>query len=85
MPYLDLRDFSPPDSLNRIVVVGSSGSGKSTMARELSRVLQAPHVELDAIRHGPHWTETPDKEFCSKIAVATQGERWVVDGNYRKK
>ena len=71
-----------PDSLQRIVVIGSSGAGKSMLARELSRILRVPHVELDAIRHGPNWTETPDKVFCEKIAAAIQGERWVVDGNY---
>ena len=75
-------DFRFPDNLKRIVVIGSSGSGKSTLARELSRVLRVPHVELDAIRHGPNWTETPDEVFRKKIVVAIQGERWVVDGNY---
>ena len=68
--------------MKRIVVIGSSGAGKSALARELSQVLGVPHVELDAIRHGPNWTETPDDIFREKIAVAIQGDRWVVDGNY---
>ena len=70
------------DDLNRVVVVGSSGSGKSTLAKGLSEVLGTPHIELDAIRHGPNWTETPDDIFREKIAEATQVDRWVVDGNY---
>ena len=76
------HEFRFPETLNRIVVIGSSGSGKSTLARQLSRVLCVTHVELDAIRHGPNWTETPDELFREKIAVAIQGERWVADGNY---
>ena len=71
-----------PDDLKRVVVVGSSGSGKTTLARAISRTLSVPHIELDAIRHGPNWTETPDDIFRQKIDEATQGDRWVVDGNY---
>lgn len=37
----------------RIVVKGSSGSGKSTVADELARRLGVPHIELDALHHGP--------------------------------
>ncbi|HTE18391.1 MAG TPA: AAA family ATPase, partial [Armatimonadota bacterium] len=44
----------------RIVVVGSSGAGKSTMAAALSQRLGLPHIELDALRHGPNWVEVPD-------------------------
>lgn len=68
----------------RVVVGGVSGSGKSTVARELARRLGAPHVELDALFHGPDWSPTPDDEFLRRVADATAGERWVVDGNYSR-
>ncbi|MCH8309410.1 MAG: AAA family ATPase [Chloroflexi bacterium] len=71
-----------PGDLKRIVVIGSSGSGKTTLARAISQTLGVPHVELDAIRHGPNWTEMPDDMFREKISEAIQGDRWVVDGNY---
>ena len=70
------------DALKRIVVVGTSGAGKTTLASDLSRLLDTPHVELDALRHGPNWTETPDDIFRQKIADALAGQNWVVDGNY---
>ena len=70
---------SPP---RRIVVVGTSGAGKTTFAGELARLLDAPHLELDAFRHGPNWTETPDDIFREKISDALSGQDWVVDGNY---
>ena len=69
-------------SLRRIVILGTTGSGKSTLARELAQILRVPVVELDAIRHGPNWTETPDDVFRQRIADALRAEGWVVDGNY---
>src|ERR671939_2138225 len=71
--------------LPKIAVVGTSGSGKTTVARELARRLGVPHVELDALFHGPGWTETPVEEFRRRVAAATAGDGWVVDGNYDSK
>jgi len=65
-----------------MVVVGTSGAGKSTLARELSMRLGIPHIELDALRHGPNWTETPNELFRERLAEAVSGKFWVVDGNY---
>ena len=69
----------------RIVVVGTSGSGKTTVARELARRFGVPHVELDALHHGPNWLETPAEEFRRRVAAATGVDGWVVDGNYDSK
>ena len=66
----------------RIVVVGTSGAGKTTLASELAHLLNVPHIELDAYRHGPNWTETPDDIFRQKISDSLTGRDWVVDGNY---
>jgi adenylate kinase family enzyme len=68
--------------LRRIVVVGTSGSGKTTLARRVAGALEIPHVELDALRHGPGWAETDDDSFRSQVAQQVAGEAWVVDGNY---
>jgi adenylate kinase family enzyme len=69
----------------KIAVIGTSGSGKTTVARELARRLGLPHVELDALFWGPGWMETPADEFRRRVAAATQGSGWVVDGNYESK
>ncbi|TME62901.1 MAG: AAA family ATPase, partial [Chloroflexi bacterium] len=47
----------------RISVVGTTGSGKTTFARELARRLGVPHVELDALAWGPNWTLVPVEVF----------------------
>ena len=68
--------------LRRIVVVGVTGSGKTTLARELSRRLGLPHVELDAFYWEPNWTPAPAETFRARVAEALQGGAWVADGNY---
>ena len=57
-------------------------SGKSTYARALSERMGVPLIELDAMRHGPNWSETPDDRFRELVGARTIGEGWVVDGNY---
>ncbi len=69
----------------RIVVVGTSGSGKTTMAKALAAALALPFVELDAVQWQPNWQpllETDREEFIRLVAAATVGDAWVVDGNY---
>ncbi len=68
--------------MHRVVVGGSTGSGKSTFARALAARMNVPLIELDAIRHGPNWTETPDDRFRDLVAARTSVDAWVVDGNY---
>ena len=65
-------------------MVGTTGSGKTTLAKRLATCWRIPHVELDALHWGPHWTEAPDELFCARVARATSGNDWVVDGNYRQ-
>ncbi|MCY4112537.1 MAG: adenylate kinase [Chloroflexi bacterium] len=69
----------------RISVVGLSGSGKTTVARQLARLADAPHVELDALHWiYPDWSEPSDAEFAAAVEHALAGDAWVVEGNYRK-
>jgi adenylate kinase family enzyme len=70
----------------RIAVVSTaSGCGKTTLGRALATKLGAPFVELDALVHGPGWVETPDAVLRARLASLLVGDRWVVDGNYRRK
>jgi adenylate kinase family enzyme len=70
-------------TMNRFVIVGSTGSGKTTLAREVSRLVEAPHIELDALHWSPNWTAAKTEDFRAKVAQAVSAERWVVEGNYR--
>jgi len=73
---------SSRDSIERFVVIGTSGCGKTVFARRLARVLGCPHVELDELYWGPKWTPKPGDHFRRLVNAAVQGPRWVVDGNY---
>jgi adenylate kinase family enzyme len=74
------RISSFPAEHQRIVVIGSSGAGKTTFARRLSHALQCSYIELDALHWGPSWTVRPD--FAENVRKAAAGASWVADGNY---
>ncbi len=69
----------------RVVVIGTSGAGKTTLARMLATRLGLPHIELDAINWQPGWrdlTGHDPAEFVRRVGAAIEAELWVVDGNY---
>ena len=68
----------------RINVVGTSATGKTTLAAALASSLRVPHVELDALHWEPGWTEAPDDVLRERVRTAIAGDAWVADGNYAK-
>jgi adenylate kinase family enzyme len=66
----------------RISVVGTTGSGKTTLARQVAQHFQIPHIELDALHWEPSWTAALPQVLRNRVTEALSGERWVVDGNY---
>ncbi len=68
--------------LQRVVVIGTSCSGKTTFAKSLAQKLNVLHIELDAIHWKENWTPAPTEEFRASARVATAPETWVLDGNY---
>ncbi len=68
--------------VKRVLVLGSSGSGKTTMAKFLSERLGVPHLELDACFHEANWTPAAPEVFLGRVeAVVGKGE-WAACGNY---
>jgi len=70
--------------MERIMVVGTSCAGKTTLARRIAETLDMPHIELDALYWGPEWSECPTDEFRERVRRHVGGDRWIVDGNYAK-
>lgn len=67
----------------KIYIIGTSGSGKTTLAKALENKLSLNHIELDTLYWLPNWVESPIDAFVEKVKFATQGNNWVVCGNYR--
>jgi adenylate kinase family enzyme len=80
-----MPDTDPPSPAlpRRIVVIGTTGSGKTTLAEYLARMLDARFVELDALFHEPNWKPAELDVFRARIAAAIDTPRWVSAGNYR--
>lgn len=73
------RDFS------RIVVYGSTSAGKTTVTKELGRILDSDVIILDDVFWGPNWEMPTTESFQKKVKEIISGkEKWVVDGNYSK-
>ena len=68
--------------MQRIMVMGSSGSGKSTFARRLSGITGIPIVSVDALFWKPGWVESDRADFRTRLAEVTRQPRWIMDGNY---
>jgi shikimate kinase len=72
--------------VRRVAIIASaSGNGKTTLGRALAARLDVPFVELDALVHGPNWTETSDEDLRAIVAPIVQTEAWVIDGTYSRK
>ncbi len=70
--------------MQRILIIGSPGAGKSTLARTMGERLGLNVVHLDQLWWRPGWVEAPLDEFRAAVMDAAAGERWVMDGNFSK-
>ncbi len=66
------------------MVIGCSGSGKSTFSRSLAELSKLPLIHLDQVFWKPNWTESEDEEFRNKVEVLCLNESWIMDGNYSR-
>ncbi len=72
------------ENLKRVVVIGTSCSGKTTLAKNLAHALGVKHIELDSIHWLPDWVERPNDEFRNLVEKEVAADLWVLDGNYSK-
>jgi adenylate kinase family enzyme len=68
--------------MNRILVLGSSGAGKSTFARKLGQRLGIEPLHLDSYYWQPDWIATPAEAWDQKLKTLLARDSWVMDGNY---
>ena len=68
--------------MRKILVIGSSGSGKSTVARKLGELLKIEVIHLDSHFWHPGWMETPKDEWTGVVERLLERDAWIMDGNY---
>lgn len=69
--------------MKKIAVIGCCGSGKSTFAQQLSKVLGLPLFHLDTLYWKPGWVKTPSKAWGDLQTSLCENEQWIIDGNYK--
>jgi adenylate kinase family enzyme len=65
------------------IVKSASGSGATTVGREIASRLDIPFHELDALFWQPDWTEPDPDEFRERVAEVVATDSWVIDGSYQ--
>ncbi|SDI63997.1 Adenylate kinase [Pseudomonas delhiensis] len=68
--------------MQRILIIGSGGSGKSTLSAALGQRLALPVIHMDALYWQPGWVEPAKPDWQARVEALCLGERWVMDGNY---
>jgi adenylate kinase family enzyme len=68
--------------MKRILVIGSSGAGKSVFSRRLSRSTGIPVIHLDTIHWKPNWVESEHADFDARLNEILKQDEWIIDGNY---
>lgn len=66
----------------RIVIVGSGGAGKSTLAIRLGECLRLPVVHLDQVFWQPGWKRMTFEEQDLLLGPLLAGDRWIIDGDH---
>lgn len=71
--------------MSKILIIGTSASGKSTFARELARKMDLPIFHADAIMWNPGWVYIGDEQTNVKIKEIIDQEKWILEGWIDKK
>ena len=70
--------------MERILIIGCGGAGKSTLARQLGEKLDLPVVHLDTLYWKPGWVQESREEFDRKLALELEKSKWIIDGNFNR-
>lgn len=71
------------NKFSKIMVIGFSGSGKSTISKMISNTLNIPVLYLDRVHWLENWVENDKESECKIVSdFLENNDSWVIDGNY---
>lgn len=73
---------SKTKAVQRVLVIGPCGAGKSTLATILAGRLKLPLFHMDQLNWKPGWVESSKDEITSKLQEIVATDRWLIDGTY---
>jgi adenylate kinase family enzyme len=68
--------------MNRVVIIGSPGAGKSGVARSLSRKLHIRVFHLDRLFRYRNWRKKSLDVREEILQNIVREQQWIIDGNY---
>ena len=70
------------EHMRKVLVIGSGGAGKTTLAKCLAQRLNIDLIHLDSIYWKPGWVETPKADWARTVQELIERQAWIIDGNY---
>ena len=71
-------------NLQKILVIGCCGAGKSTFSKKLQSILNLELIHLDQYYHKPNWEEPKQEEWEKTVNSLVQKPSWIMDGTYNR-
>jgi adenylate kinase family enzyme len=68
--------------MQRVLVIGSPGAGKSTLSHALAQATGQPLIHMDKLHWLSGWVERDRAEALAEVEQVLAQERWIIDGNY---
>ena len=68
--------------MEKVIIIGCPGSGKSTFGRKLERITGLPLYHLDMMFWNEDRTTVPKELFIERLQETMSNSKWIIDGNY---
>ena len=82
MVYLTHTKIHCGENMEKVIIIGCPGSGKSTFGRKLRDTTKLPLYHLDMMYWNEDRTTVSKEVFLKRLQDAMSNNKWIIDGNY---